>query len=198
MNSLSCFTIFCFSRTTILNGQRDNCKMFSMQSQSCLYFIFNSPSCKYVVWCACLLSFTVRTFHTVLPCMSWGETKQIPAVYILEQSCKQPQASTQPQTQSLCHDELQTESVGHLKSGVSTKIVAWYRVDVHCDVIFSIFAPSHHSSCQGSTGTTVWQTGEVSVSYYSLIHASPSLCAATQSYLHPVHREVHTYIMMLV
>lgn len=34
-------------------------------------------------------------------CTSPRETKQIPAVYILEQSCTQPQASTRPQTQRL-------------------------------------------------------------------------------------------------
>ncbi len=81
---------------------------------------------------------------------------------------------------------MQTESVGQPQSGVSTEIVARYTVDVHTVMFLSLLAPSPTSSCQGSMGTEVWQTGEVSVSYYSLVNTSTfPFCGNTVTSAHP-------------
>lgn len=81
-----------------------------------------------------------------------------PAVYILEQSCKQPQASTQKPVPWWDVNRGRGPSV----VGVSTEKAERHKV-----------ASSQTSfTCQRILETEVWQTQEVSVSYYSLVNTS--------------------------
>lgn len=57
---------------------------------------------------------------------------------------------------------MQTENMGHLLSGASTEITAVVHSG-YCDVLALLAA--------SSSGTEVRRTGEVSVSYYSLVNA---------------------------
>lgn len=121
--------------------------------------------------------------------MSWRETKQIPAVYILEQSCKQPQASSTAANIKILIVMRCRQSVGHLWSGV----LYWNSSKGHTVDVFlsSPLAASSTSSCQRSMGTEVWQTGEVSVSYYSLRNTFTfPFCGSVVMSAHPGYKRV--------
>ena len=127
--------------------------------------------------------------YCVRACAPWGETKQIPAVYILEQSCKQPQASTQSHTSLLMMREGGPSRVCSFCS-----VVSRHTVNADCDVFLPcslLLLPRR------VRGTEVWRTGEVSVSYYSLRNTSTFLFCGNTG-ISPGYREVHTQMLMLV
>ena len=130
-------------------GPRDNHKMFLVQTKSCFLSQKKTTTQEYHT---CAFFHNFKTFHCA---------KQIPAAPILEQSCKQPQA------QYHLYDEMQTENVlGHLLClRVSTETAERHTVDERMPWC------STAAGCLVMLWAEVWRTGEVSVSYCSLIHA---------------------------
>lgn len=120
----------------------------------------------------CLLCRTVKTSHTAYKHARLEDKPNKFQLYTYwSRAVNSHKRAHSHKHRVFLHGEMQTESVGHLQSAVPTEIVARCTRRANT-VMFFLPARSPHTPSRQGEQREVWQTGEVSVSYYSLAHTS--------------------------